>query len=262
MYRLKVFPYKLGSESAKMLAQGLRVKRVRPTYDARRRDVIINWGNSKPSSILQSVHDLNSHEAIALACNKLKTYQTLEAAGYEHLPNWCTTRYKADQMLYHATEGGATLGKEAIYCRTTLTGHSGSGIIIAKYQHELVDAPLYTLGTRHKYEFRVHVFKGKVIDVQQKKKRNGDTVGSTGIRNHSNGWIYARCGIDLPDHVLTAAVKAVTILGLDFGACDIGYRERDNKVFLFEVNTAPGLYGTTLQKYIETFNKYLEELNG
>jgi hypothetical protein len=171
--RFKVFPYKLGSASAKALALGLGVKRVRPTYDARRRDVIINWGNSRPANFKSHPNDLNSHSAIALACNKLKTFETLAAAGFTHLPQWCTTKYKASQMLYVATDGGESLGSEAIYCRTTLTGHSGSGIIIAKNIYELVDAPLYTLKTKHKHEFRVHVFKGEVLDVQQKKRKLG-----------------------------------------------------------------------------------------
>jgi hypothetical protein len=262
MYRLKVFPYKLGSISAKALANSLGVKRVRPTYDARRRDVIINWGNSRPANFKSHPNDLNSHSAIALACNKLKTFDTLNDAGFEHIPNYCTDHYHADQMLYSATNGGETLGSEKIYCRTTLTGHSGSGIVIASYTHELVDAPLYTLGTKHKYEFRVHVFKGKVLDVQQKKRKRGLGPSGSGIRNHSNGWIYARSGISIPSIITDASVHAVSILGLDFGAVDIGYRERDGKAFVFEVNTAPGLVGTTLTKYTEAFNNYLEELNG
>ena len=259
-YSLKVFPYKLGSASAKALATALGVKRVRPTYDARRRDVIINWGNSRPAGFKDSVNDLNRHSAIAIACNKVKTFQALEAANFEHIPSWCTDHYHADQMLYVATNGGETLGNEKIYCRTTVTGHSGNGIVIATASHELVDAPLYTLGTKHKHEYRVHVFKGEVLDVQQKKRKHGYTGPNTGIRNYSNGWIYARCDVITPSIVLTAAVEAVNILGLDFGAVDIGYRERDNKAFVFEVNTAPGLVGTTLDNYVEAFNNYLENL--
>jgi hypothetical protein len=260
MYRLKVFPYKLGSISAKSLANSLGVKRVRPTYDARRRDIIINWGNSRPAGFKGSITDLNTHAAIALACNKLNTFQALEAAGFQHLPLWCTTRYEADQLLYTASEGGTT--SAGIYCRTSLTGHSGSGIVIASNTYDLVDAPLYTVGTKHKYEFRVHVFKGKVLDVQQKKRKRGLGPSGSGIRNHSNGWIYARSDISIPSIITEASINAVAILGLDFGAVDIGYRERDGKAFVFEVNTAPGLVGTTLTKYTEAFNNYLEELNG
>lgn len=250
--RFKVFPYKMGSVSAKSLANALGVKRVRPTYDARRRDIIINWGNSRPSEILHAEHDLNKHSAIALACNKLKTFNTLNGMGFTSIPDYTAHAEEAESWLQEGHK---------VYARQTLTGHSGSGIVIVGPSDPLVYAPLYTKETKHKHEFRVHVFKGEVIDVQQKKKKLGHVGGTSGIRNHSNGWIYARCDIDVPDIVLTAATKAVTILGLDFGACDIGYRERDNKAFLFEINTAPGLYGTTLQKYVDTFTNYLRKVN-
>jgi hypothetical protein len=251
-FKLKVFPYKLGSQSAKSLAQTLGVKRVRPTYNARRRDVIINWGNSRPSNILHVEHDLNKHSAIALACNKLTTFNKLNGIGFEHMPDYTAHKEEAESWL----QDGHT-----VYARLTLTGHSGNGIVIVGPSDVLVNAPLYTKATKHKHEFRIHVFKDKVIDIQQKKKRLGFEGGISGIRNHSNGWIYARCDIEVPTKVLTAATEAVRILGLDFGACDIGYRERDDKAFLFEVNTAPGLYGTTLQKYVEAFSNHIRKLN-
>jgi len=250
--RFKVFPYKLGSQSAKVLAQGLNVLRVKPTYDARRRDVIINWGNSKPSAILYASHDLNKHEAIALACNKLKTFNKLNGLGFEHIPDYTIHKEEAIEWLQN---------RDKVYCRQTLTGHSGHGILIADTVNSLVNAPLYTKATRHKYEFRVHVFKGEVIDVQQKKRRVDFTGPSTGIRNHSNGYIYARSDIDVPQILLSSSIQAVSLLGLDFGAVDVGYRERDNRVFIFEINTAPGLVGTTLNKYVNTFKEYLKCLN-
>lgn len=252
MYRLKVFPYKLGSISAKSLANSLGVKRVRLTYDARRRDVIINWGNSRPANFKSHPNDLNSHSAIALACNKLKTFQELSSRGFENLPDWTTSQYKALDWINEGSK---------VYCRTNLTGHSGHGIIIASEPEWLAIAPLYTKETKHKYEFRVHVFKGKVLDVQQKKRKRGLGPSGSGIRNHSNGWIYARSDISIPSIITDASIHAVSILGLDFGAVDIGYRERDGKAFVFEVNTAPGLVGTTLTKYTEAFNNYLQELN-
>ena len=250
--RFKLFPYKLASLSGKALAHSLSVLRVRPTYDAKRRDVIINWGNSIPSSILVAPHDLNKHQAIALACNKLKTFNKLNGNGFEHIPDYTAHYEEAEHWIVNG---------DKVYCRTSLTGHSGSGIVIASDLSELVAAPLYTKATKHKYEFRVHVFKGEVIDVQQKKKRLDFNSPSSGIRNHSNGFIYARADIGIPECVLSASVDAVNHLGLDFGAVDVGYRERDNRAFIFEVNTAPGLTGTTLVKYTQAFNKYLGELN-
>lgn len=246
--RLKIFPYKMGSQSAKALATTLRVKRVRPSYDARRRDIIINWGNSRPAGFIGSVNDLNTHAGIALACNKLLTFKTLSDQGFQYLPEWTTDYAEAENKIANG---------ETLYCRQTLTGHSGHGIIVADSLDKLVRAPLYTVKTKHKYEFRVHVFKGSVIDIQQKRRRLDYTGPDTGIRNHSNGYIYARATVDYPNHLLTASIEAVNLLGLDFGAVDIGYRERDNKVFVFEVNTAPGLTGTTLDKYVQAFKGYL-----
>lgn len=252
-FRLKVFPYKLGSLSAKNLAQGLRVKRVRPTYDARRRDVIINWGNSVGGHFKSHPNDLNSHGAIAIACNKLKTFNKLNGSGFEHIPDYTAHYEEAEHWIVNGVK---------VYCRTNLTGHSGSGIVIASNLSELVVAPLYTKATKHKYEFRVHVFKGMILDVQQKKRKHGIASTNSGIRNHSNGWIYSRSDISIPSIITEASISAVNILGLDFGAVDIGYRERDGKAFVFEVNTAPGLVGTTLDKYVNAFNNYLGELNG
>ena len=246
MYRLKVFPYKLESSSAKALANGLRVKRVRNTYEPRRNDVIINWGNSSPVRYVRTHLDLNKHEAIAVSCNKLKTFEAL--CEQDFIPNWTPYPSVAELWLQDNYK---------VYCRTSLTGHSGSGIVIASSINELVPAPLYTKATKHKHEFRVHVFKDKVIDVQQKRRRIGYDGPDTGIRNHSNGYIYARSTVNYPDELLSSSIKAVQMLGLDFGAVDIGYRERDGKVFVFEVNTAPGLTGTTLEKYIQTFKEWI-----
>jgi hypothetical protein len=249
--RFKVFPYKQGSVSAKALATGLEVKRISNTYEPRRNDVVINWGNSRTVHYVRTSLDLNKHEAIALACNKLKTFYTLERAGFTHLPEFTEFDHIAEDWL----EKGKT-----IYARTSLTGHSGHGIVIVGPSDVLPRAPLYTVKTKHKHEFRVHVFKGKVIDVQQKKRRLDYTGPNTGIRNHSNGYIYARVNVEVPDVLLSSCIQAVNILGLDFGAVDVGYRERDNRVFVFEINTAPGLVGTTLDKYVNTFKEYLNGL--
>jgi len=252
MFKYKVFPYKLSSQSAKVLAQSLGVKRIKPTYTPRRNEIIINWGRSvNVDHYPVSQHDLNPSYAIAIACNKLKTFNKLNGNGFEYIPDYTIHNTEAEEWLQEGHK---------VYCRTTLTGHSGSGIVIATNSYELVDAPLYTIQTKHKYEFRVHVFKGKVIDVQQKKKRSGVEANSA-IRNHSNGYVYARCDITVPSIVLEASAKAVSIIGLDFGAVDIGYRERDNKAFVFEINTAPGLVGTTIEVYKNAFNNYLRSIN-
>ena len=247
---LKIFPYKAGSISAKRLARALGVLKVRPSYNAKRKDVIINWGNSNPPHFRWMEQDLNKPNAIQLACDKLTTFHILEENGFKDIPQYTTSK----DIAQHLIDMGNT-----IYCRSTTTGHSGRGIVIANTSDELINAPLYTVKTKHKHEYRVHLFRGRVLDVQMKRKRNGAVNGS-GIRNHSNGWVYARAEIAPPEELLSSACKAVNLLGLDFGAVDIGHRLIDNKFFVFEVNTAPGLEGTTLDNYAKAIYNYYRSL--
>ena len=247
---LKIFPYKLGSVSAKRLARTLGTLRVSPSYNARRKDVIVNWGNSTPPHFRWMEQDLNNPHAIALASNKLNTFTELECKGFEDIPQYTISK----DIAKHLIDMGDT-----IYCRSTVTGHSGRGIVIANTTNELINAPLYTVKTKHKHEYRVHVFRGQVLDIQMKRKRNG-AVGGTGIRNHANGWVYARAEIAPPEELLLSSINAVRLLGLDFGAVDIGHRVIDNKFFVFEVNTAPGLEGTTLDKYSKAIYNYYRSL--
>jgi glutathione synthase/RimK-type ligase-like ATP-grasp enzyme len=126
----------------------------------------------------------------------------------------------------------------------------------------VVDAPLYTKYIKKADEYRVHVFDGEVIDVQQKRKRqeveNEDVDYQ--IRNSTGGWVFCRAEVDIPDICLSMARRAVSALGLTFGAVDIGYNRREDMAYVFEVNTAPGLEGTTLDTYYAAIEKKLPQI--
>jgi len=248
---LKLFPYKAGSLSAKRLARTLGILRVSPSYNAKRSDTIINWGSSTPPHFRWMEQDLNKPHAIALASNKLETFRQFRSNSFTHVPDWTTNPNEAQHWL--------DLGLKT-YCRKLLSSHSGNGIVVCNDGDTLVSAPLYTLHTKHKDEYRVHVFKGEAIDIQQKRKSFGRSTTSSGIRNHTNGWVYTRDNCNPPSDLVNASIKAVELLGLDFGAVDIGHRLRDNKFFVFEVNTAPGLEGTTLQRYANAIKNYYRSL--
>lgn len=157
---LKIFPYKLGSVSAKRLARTLGTLRVSASYNARRKDVIVNWGNSSPPHFRWMEQDLNKPHAIALASNKLNTFLEFRNTGFIHVPDWTTNPQEAQHLLDLGTK---------VYCRKLLSSHSGNGIVVCNDGDRLPIAPLYTFHTKHKHEYRVHVFRGKVIDVQMKR---------------------------------------------------------------------------------------------
>lgn len=243
--RYRIIPYKSGSASAGLLARTLQAlvdyKVWRGPPKAKRR-VNLNWGNKEYPD--DGFWWLNKPSAVTVASNKLETFKALEAAGVSHVP------YTSSKETAKAWQNKGSV----IFARTT-GGQGGSGITIVGEGHssDLPDRPLYTLYVKKKKEFRVHVFRGQVIDVQQKKRRNGSEADSL-IRNHDNGWIFAHMDIVEPDGIRDLAIAAVRAVGLDFGAVDIIWNEKQNKCFVLEVNTAPGLTDSTAEKYANAIN--------
>ena len=73
------------------------------------------------------------------------------------------------------------------------------------------------------------------------------------IRNIHTGWVYCRDNY-IPDPTsIQLAIDAVQAVGLDFGAVDLIYNQHYNQFYILEVNTAPGLEGTTLINYVNAF---------
>lgn len=249
--RVAITPYKRGSRSAKLLRQGLtqafnrnvlfinpdRVALAKPSR------IVINWGSSAVSDTQARV--LNSPMAVAVASNKLATLSYFQVDGVAH-PEFTTNREQARDWI--------SAGYYVV-CRQLLTAHSGRGIVVARTLEELINAPLYTKYIRKKKEFRVHVFNNQVIDVQEKRRSSAVDNHHPYIRNHSNGYVFCRGDIVEPDDLRGLATSAVGSLGLDFGAVDIVWNEYQNKCFALEVNTACGLEGSTVDKYVQAIKE-------
>lgn len=251
-----IYPYNMGSRSARDLARSLNTRRVYPDRKYRRRDnhVVINWGSSKlPFWNCEGI--INHPHYVSVAANKLKTLNALYGAGVS-VPEYTTSFQTALRWL---SDGDDMLA------RLTLTGHSGRGIELLRASDglsylDVPEAPLYTKYIKKKYEYRVHVEKlsngtPQVFDIQQKKRNLSvpDDDVNWQIRNYYTGWIYARGDIDPPQCVLDEACKALDAIGLDFAAMDVVYNEQQEKSYVLEVNTAPGLDGTTLDLYNSLF---------
>jgi glutathione synthase/RimK-type ligase-like ATP-grasp enzyme len=250
MVNFKVYPYKMTSQSAKALANSLGCKRIKP--DGKRMiaaDVLINWGSSDIKRLLhEETLVLNLPESVNRAKNKLKTFDVLEDASIK-IPYYTTDILKAKQWL---ADG------EQVVERHTLTGHSGQGIRIVHHNEELdPKAKLYVKYIKKIDEYRLHVMGDEVFFVQRKARALDapDDKVNWQVRNHANGFIYANQNVEVPDHVKDMAVESIESLGLDFGAVDIIYNKHSDMYYVLEVNTAPGLFGTTLEKYVEQFKK-------
>lgn len=246
--KIKIYPYKDGSASAKALAEGLGCKRLKQEGGLVKTNFFINWGSSNVKRPVMLVKGgkkyLNHSEYVRIASNKLQAFKELD--GTSPIPKFTESLEEASRWL---AEGVC----KKVVCRTVLNGHSGAGIVLADTVEQLVPAPLYVQYIPKKHEYRVHVGFGKVFFVQQKKKKEGVENANFQIRNHQNGFIYAHQNVDLPDEIKQQCVDAIIKIGLDFGAVDVIYNEKQNKYYILEINTAPGLQGTTLEKYVQMF---------
>lgn len=195
------------------------------------------------------------------ATNKLEAFRrwyelSSTNRGVIPIPGFTASRRIAQRWT---TEG------HRVYCRTELRGNSGRDIVIASTPEEVVDAPLYTKEVVKRHEFRIHVFNGVVIDGVRKafrpsipqEERNRD------IMNHAAGTIFVRSGNALEaaknnEVMLNDCVRAVGAVGLNFGAVDV-MTDSDGNHYIIEVNTAPGLEGTTLTRYADAITNWVNE---
>jgi len=93
--------------------------------------------------------------------------------------------------------------------------------------------------------------------MKRKKREIDNEEVDYQVRNHANGWVYCRDNINPDSSVISNSLDAVAALGLDFGAVDVIWNEHHQKAWVLEVNTAPGLEGTTLTKYVSAINKVM-----
>jgi hypothetical protein len=246
--------------SANRLAEGLGATIATPKIKLRKKtNLVINYGLTNLGiNTYTSIPIINTPLAVALSSNKLSTFRTLSHLA---IPLYFTTISEARSFLAHNP-------KSKIVCRTLLNSTNGKGIIIATTPEELVECNLYTVYFPKKWELRFHVVFNAVIRTQQKRRSSTEQLEERGIiernkyiRNIDNGYIYSssldsHLSPEFIEGVGLHCIEAVRALQLDFGAVDI-IVNKDLEYSLLEVNSAPGLQGSTLTAYINKFKEVL-----
>ena len=254
MPRYRVRAYNQGSRSARALADALggRVLLNRQSrFIPRRDDVIINWGNAGfPPANCRVYNGLQN--AVQTASNKLNFFLRMRELGLgDIIPQFWTRREDIPNEAFD-NDG-------IVVCRTELAGHSGAGIVLARNVRDLVRCSLYTQYVKKQEEYRIHVGqrggRSIIISSQRKARRHGvdDANINWQIRNHHNGFVFVRHDINPPQAVLDSAQRALAATGLDFGAVDVIWNERQQRAYVLEINTAPGLEGQTVADYATFF---------
>lgn len=250
-----LYSYKKGSKSANALSHALGIKQIKHDNSKFKgnqgKKVVINWGSSNLPDEVTKCLVLNWSIPVDYASNKLKFFDQMSEYDVS-IPSY--TRDKGVALNW--VEGGCN-----VVCRSVLNGHSGQGITIATREDELVDVPLYVKYIPKKDEYRVHFgdFGKRILDIQRKgrDKNVADDDVNWQVRNLAGGFIYMREGIVCPEKVLTVAKECAKISGLNFGAVDVIYNKKHDQAYALEINTAPGLMGTTLERYVEYFKEYM-----
>lgn len=223
---------------------------------------LINWGlTSLQENLRDAARIINKPSNIKKTSNKLAFFKHMGEAPLlaPRIPEWTEDSDVALDWLKAGHE---------VLARTVINGRGGTGIVFGSDEdqfEDFIEAPLFTKYKKKKDEYRVHVLFGEPVDVQQKLLRSTDDHGvpidrSTvdyRVRNLKNGFIFARAGVKPPSDVIKQAVLAYKLSDLDFGAIDVIYNSSEGQAYVLEINTAPGLMGTTMEIYKEHFKKAL-----
>lgn len=231
----KILPFKQDSTGAEILARELPAERIDPNDSHSIRsisssDVVINWGCGWTNRVPVAA---NRPEAICKAVAKLRAFEAFNNYDVPH-PAVTTHASVARRWLQNSCR---------VYGRTTMEGERGRGITVfegrdlGEFERRTPEFVAFTKGFPTLREFRVHVAFGRVIEVNEKKRRNGTNPDPL-IRSHRD-WVFCVYNLSpYPDSILGHAMDAVEALGLDFGGVDLAI-DADNNVTVFEVNTAP-----------------------
>ena len=240
-----------------------------PKIKVRDNAVVVNYGRSEmpkwfEEARTRGVKMLNNPTAVANSVDKRRTLMLLQANGVPCL------EFETDPTKVFA-QLSTNYGIEWL-ARTTCTGKKGNGIVPVyggqEYGPEgepFPDAPLYTKFYDKDVEFRVHVFRGQVIDYVQKKRMGKKKRSAIGldepnmlIRNHKRGWVFAHNDIIHSKLVEQIAIQAANVLGLDYAGIDILAKldaaGEVKHAVVCESNSAPGMSSS------KTFNAYMHAI--
>ena len=248
-------PYSTHSESAADLSEKmgvLRIKRENSKLEYSSHRIIINWGcKAFPYDWLNYSEVLNTPNACRQWGNKINFFRNAEHEGIVTPRYWRTP--------YEIPEGVKTFGR-------TANGHLGRNVLRPDDQG-WANSDLFVEQIDKSSEYRAYFFNGNVLAIYKVVLPNGVEAKDPDIRSYENGYIFQRNNVKIPAAVEMQAQQFASKMsqcpyGLDFGGIDLMYRAEDQKSFILEANTAPGITGYTTRKFAEAFQQYLDHRNG
>lgn len=211
-----------------------------------RAGLIIGWGarcKRQDEYAYEQMRFVNKVSAINRASNKLRAFEIFRENGIR-IPEIRKTTESARELFAH--------GQNIVLARSKI--HRAGNDIVVVTSSELLQyvyADFFVQYIESVKEYRVHVYRNKIIRVGEKIPVA--PIKSTIIKSRPNGWHieYLPRG-NRPISLLNDARIAVSSLGLDFGVVDM-IIDSDRRAFVLEVNTGPGLDDTGIRIYGRKF---------
>lgn len=276
--RVRIWTHNERSMSARAISQGLtkrmekggwgdgarRIRHEGSNFNARKADILINWGDSSLNEKYLNANVINHPANVALATNKRTFFNRIRECGHgDQIPEFSASGVN-EEVLSWARKGRASGDPDYPFAlvRNKLTGSSGEGIeLLTNGNKDRVDTTgkLIVRYIPKKSEWRIHIADNAVFHIQKKVlkvDRDANVEPNWFVRNHDNGFVFAN-GAEFVDEVPAAVVEAartvISDCGLDFGAVDVVYNRQQSRAYAIEINTAPGMEGTTMDRYCEAF---------
>jgi hypothetical protein len=230
--------------------------------------VIVVYRSTKSTGAVRLVNALNTLGGNALRVKKLSSIPPTASL----IVNWggCVSPHAAGVWLNKTLVGNKYI-EQVKLAKAGIPGipvsmAPQSGWLARKFTHKggndlvagLVSGDYYVPKLPVVDEYRIHSFNGRSIRLIHKEP---GPHAHPWIRSHELGWVFSQIGewkTTLPKGVRYLAHAAVKALELDFGAVDIGVLDGGGLV-VFEVNTAPGLTGSTPVAYATALMEMYED---
>lgn len=208
---------------------------------------IISQTTKKSESVSRILEALKQDDAVlnyGCVVDKLTQYKYFKEHGIQAV-EFTEDPEVVDEWLVNG---------HTVMARSRLKGQTGSGLFVLKGVQDPVafadPIKVFTKYISHKREYRVNLFKHKLVNVREKKKIVGFKGGSFHIRNLANGYRTAKCS-SYPHQIVELAEKASLCSESDFIGVDIGYNELKDFAFVIEVNSGPSIEGSSVQDFVK-----------
>lgn len=197
------------------------------------------------------VGELNTGKAIGTQKHRIDQLHVLKMAGVD-VPSWIPSPPSAGTPLIAHT----VAHEHGLFGRTLSNVGKGDGVQFYPVGStlDLKNHAFFTAVIPKARQFRVHVVRNKGCRREVMPLNPSDLIWNIDVNAKE---VIAK---HYPSNLIQVAVAAVKALKLDFGAVDI-VQDKYNKLYVLEVNTAPGLGGDTLAWYVEKFKAIFKGAN-